>query len=213
MAHNAGPLDNVPAGHAVSRRCRVLCRRIFTSCGKPGGGWKKASDSIDYNDEWQVLNRNPFAWDIAQEDPNTSFDPVGQTENLDYPKWSGIRHPGQDVALSRQRSAWRDGCRTAWFSIRSPTRSRMWMQTATGASTGRTRTRTASTIVGEAERGVHGHGRRSDESRASDRGVGLRRRPLQHGRSGRGGRERDAHPLDPLDDRSDATAMASGSMR
>ena len=63
---------------------------------KTGGGWKKASDSIDYNDEWQVLNRNPFAWDIAQEDPvHTSFDPVGQTENLDYAKWVGIRHAGK----------------------------------------------------------------------------------------------------------------------
>ena len=77
MAHNAGPLDNVPAGTLFPGDSRLRAGG-FPSRAEPGGGWRKASDSIDYNDEWQVLNRNPFAWDIAQEDPNTSFDPVGQ---------------------------------------------------------------------------------------------------------------------------------------
>ncbi len=94
MAHNAGPLDNVAPG-VLFPSIPGFVPQDFHLVKKVGGGWKKASDSIDYNDEWQVLNRNPFAWDIAQESPNTSFDPVGQTENLDYPKWSGIRHPGQ----------------------------------------------------------------------------------------------------------------------
>jgi hypothetical protein len=31
----------------------------------------------------------------AHENPNTSFDPTGQEEGKDYPKWSGIRHPGR----------------------------------------------------------------------------------------------------------------------
>ncbi len=94
MAHNAGPLDNVAAG-TLFPGIPGFVPEDFHLVRKTGGGWRKASDSIDYNDEWQVLNRNPFAWDIAQEDWNTSFDPVGQTEGLDYPKWSGIRHPGQ----------------------------------------------------------------------------------------------------------------------
>ena len=93
-AHNAGPLDNVNPG-VLFPGIPGFVPQDFHLVKKPGGGWQKASDSIDYNDEWQVLNRNPFAWDIAQEDPNTSFDPTGQTENLDYPKWIGVRHPGQ----------------------------------------------------------------------------------------------------------------------
>ena len=94
MAHTAGPLDNVSAG-TLFPGIPGFVPEDFHLVRKSGGGWRKASDSVDYNDEWQVLNRNPFAWDIAQENPNTSFDPVGQTEGLDYPKWIGIRHPGQ----------------------------------------------------------------------------------------------------------------------
>jgi glycosidase len=94
MAHNGGPLDNVPAG-TLFPGIPGFVPEDFHLVRKTGGGWRKANDSIDYNDEWQVLNRNPFAWDIAQENPNTSFDPVGQQEGLDYPKWSGIRHPGK----------------------------------------------------------------------------------------------------------------------
>ena len=93
-AHNAGPLDNVAAG-TLFPSMPGFVPEDFHLVKKVGGGWKKASDSIDYNDEWQVLNRNPFAWDIAQEDPNTSFDPVGQTEGLDYAKWIGVRHATQ----------------------------------------------------------------------------------------------------------------------
>jgi glycosidase len=94
MAHNAGPLDDVPPG-TLFPGIPGFVPQDFHLVRKPGGGWKKTTDSIDYNDEWQVLNRNPFAWDIAQEDPNTSFDPTGQQEGLDYPKWVGIRHPGK----------------------------------------------------------------------------------------------------------------------
>ena len=94
MAHNAGPLDAV-AVHTLFPGMPGFVPEDFHLVSKPGGGWKKASDSINYSDEWQVLNRNPFAWDIAQESPNVSFDPRGQTEGLSYPKWSGIRHPGQ----------------------------------------------------------------------------------------------------------------------
>ncbi len=94
MAHNAGPLDDVPAG-TLFPGVPGFVPEDFHLVRRFGGGWRKASDSVDYNDEWQVLNRNPFAWDIAQEDPNTSFDPTGGSEGLDYPKWVGIRHPGK----------------------------------------------------------------------------------------------------------------------
>jgi glycosidase len=94
MAHNGGPLDNVPAG-TLFPSIPGFVPEDFHLVRKTGGGWRKANDSIDYSDEWQVLNRNPFAWDIAQENPNTSFDPVGQQEGLDYPKWSGVRHAGK----------------------------------------------------------------------------------------------------------------------
>lgn len=94
MAHNSGTLDDVPAG-TLFPSIPGFVPEDFHLVRKEGGGWRKASDSINYSDEWQVLNRNPFAYDIAQENPNTSFDPVGQQEDNDYPKWVGIRHPGQ----------------------------------------------------------------------------------------------------------------------
>lgn len=94
MAHNAGPLDDVPPG-TLFPGIPGFVPEDFHLVKRTGGGWRKATDSIDYNDEWQVLNRNPFAWDIAQENPNTSFNPTGQAEGNDYAKWIGVRHPGQ----------------------------------------------------------------------------------------------------------------------
>jgi glycosidase len=94
MAHSAGPLDDVPPGTLLPG-VPGFVPEDFHLVKKSGGGWRKASDSVDYNDEWQVLHRNPFAWDIAQESPNTSFDATGQTEGADHPKWTGIRHPGR----------------------------------------------------------------------------------------------------------------------
>ncbi|WP_193213759.1 alpha-amylase family glycosyl hydrolase [Luteolibacter marinus] len=94
MAHSAGPLDDVPPGTLLPG-IPGFVPEDFHLVKREGGGWRKATDSLDYNDEWQVLNRNPFAWDIAQENPNTSFDATGQNEGTDHPKWSGIRHPGR----------------------------------------------------------------------------------------------------------------------
>jgi glycosidase len=94
MAHSAGPLDDVPPGTLLPGAPGFV-PEDFHLVRREGGGWRKASDSVNYNDEWQVLNRNPFAWDIAQESPNISFDANGQTEGVTHPKWIGIRHPGQ----------------------------------------------------------------------------------------------------------------------
>lgn len=94
MAHNGGPLGNTAPGNLFPD-VPGFVPEDFHLVRNEGGGWRKASDSVNWNDEWQVLNRNPFAWDIAHESPNTSFDPDGQAEGRDYDKWVGIRHPGR----------------------------------------------------------------------------------------------------------------------
>ena len=94
MAHCGGPLGNNTGVGELFPDLPGFVPEDFHLV-RDGNQWRKASDSINYQDEWQVLNRNPFGWDIAQEDPNTSFNPNGTTEGQDYPKWSGIRHPGQ----------------------------------------------------------------------------------------------------------------------
>ncbi len=94
MAHTGGPLGSIAPGNLFPD-IPGFVPEDFHLVRHEGGGWRKATDSVDWNDEWQVLNRNPFSWDIAHESPNTSFDPDGQSEGRDYPKWMGIRHPGQ----------------------------------------------------------------------------------------------------------------------
>lgn len=95
MAHTGGPLDAATPAGTLFPEMRGFVPEDFHLVRR-NGGWAKASDSVDYTDEWQVLNRNPFAWDIAQELPvNTSFNPTGSAEDNDYPRWSGIRQPGE----------------------------------------------------------------------------------------------------------------------
>lgn len=95
MAHTGGPLDGKTPAGTLFPGLRGFVAEDFHLVRR-NGNWVKASDSIDYHDEWQVLNRNPFAWDIAQELPvNTSFNPTGSAEDNDYPRWSGIRQPGE----------------------------------------------------------------------------------------------------------------------
>lgn len=94
MAHTGGPLGSIAPGNLFPD-IPGFVPEDFHLVRHERGGWRKATDSVDWNDEWQVLNRNPFSWDIAHESPNTSFDPDGQSEGRDYPKWMGIRHPGQ----------------------------------------------------------------------------------------------------------------------
>jgi len=86
MAHNGGPMPEGVPGTLneigfVPEDFHFI-RTSETTYSTPG--WP------DWNDEWQVLNRNPFGQDIAQENPNDSF---GWSEGDDHAKWSGIRHP------------------------------------------------------------------------------------------------------------------------
>lgn len=88
MAHNGGPMSSGAPGTLQANgfvpedfHLRRTSATTYENYGWPAWG-----------DEWQVLNRNPFGQDIAQETPNTSF---GYNENDDYAKWSGIRHAGR----------------------------------------------------------------------------------------------------------------------
>jgi glycosidase len=94
MAHTGGPLDSETDPGQLFPGLPGFVPEDF-HLGRQNGNWRKFSDSMNWNDEWQVLNRNPFGWDIAQEDWNTSFDANGLLENNDYPKWRGVRHPGK----------------------------------------------------------------------------------------------------------------------
>ncbi len=95
MAHNAGPLDkNLDPGELFPGAPGFV-PEDFHLVREPDGTWRKPADWPDWQNEWEVLNRNPFAWDIAQESPNVSFNPGGTAEGHTYPKWTGIRHPGR----------------------------------------------------------------------------------------------------------------------
>ncbi len=95
MAHNAGPLDKNTNPGQLLPGVPGFVPEDFHLVRESNGTWRKAADWPNWLDEWQVLNRNPFAWDIAQESPqNVSFNPTGTQEGHTYPKWSGIRHPG-----------------------------------------------------------------------------------------------------------------------
>ena len=96
MAHNAGPLDKNTDPGEIFPGIPGFVPEDFHLVREVDGTWRKAADWPNWQDEWQVLNRNPFAWDIANEHPqNVSFNPNGTAEANTYPKWVGIRHPGQ----------------------------------------------------------------------------------------------------------------------
>ncbi|MGJ8725304.1 MAG: hypothetical protein ACSHYB_12160 [Roseibacillus sp.] len=94
MAHTAGPLDPVSTGTLLPGVPGFVPEDMHL--GWNGSNWQKFADYPDYNNETEVLLRNPFAWDIAQEGPdNASFDDDGLQEYSTFSKWTGIRHPGQ----------------------------------------------------------------------------------------------------------------------
>ncbi|MBN2162224.1 MAG: hypothetical protein JXR25_16510 [Pontiellaceae bacterium] len=86
MAHNGGPIITGEPGTLSNNG---FVPEDFHLIRIDSNYYTKA-DWPNWNDEWQVLNRNPFGMDIAQEDPNDSF---GWSEGDDYPKWNGVRHP------------------------------------------------------------------------------------------------------------------------
>ncbi len=93
MAHNAGPLGKTTNPGELFPHVPGFVPEDFHIVREADGTWRKPADWPDWQNEWQVLNRNPFSWDIAQESPNVSFNPNGTTEGNSYPKWTGIRHP------------------------------------------------------------------------------------------------------------------------
>ena len=95
MAHNAGPLDSATLPGQLFTGVPGFVPEDFHIV-RDGTTWRKPADYPNYQNEWEVLNRNPFAWDIAQEVPsNVSFNPTGTAEGQTFPKWSGVRHPGR----------------------------------------------------------------------------------------------------------------------
>ncbi len=87
MAHNGGPW---PSGAPGTLNANGFVPEDFHLIRTGESTYTKV-DWPTWTDEWQVLNRNPFGYDIAQETPNDSF---GYSEGDDYAKWSGLRHPG-----------------------------------------------------------------------------------------------------------------------
>ena len=90
MAHNGGPIPGSDENTSIYAQPGFVPGDFHlqkTSDGYyrnwPGIEWEK-------NDEWQILNRNPYGQDIDHENPNTSF---GLNENDDFPKYVGIRQP------------------------------------------------------------------------------------------------------------------------
>lgn len=98
MAHTGGPLDstNLP-GQLFAGIPGFVPEDFHIVWDSTNRVWKKPADWPDWNNEWQVLYRNPFAWDIALEtgSNNLSFNPTGLAEGQSFPKWIGIRHPGR----------------------------------------------------------------------------------------------------------------------
>ncbi|MDB0068765.1 alpha-amylase family glycosyl hydrolase, partial [Akkermansiaceae bacterium] len=105
MAHNAGHLNPATQPGELFPEVPGFVPEDF-HIGWNGTGWQKFADWPDWNNEWEVLNRNPFAWDIANENgDNLSFDANGLLEGSTYGKRTLIRHPGMtdrypDLGLS-----------------------------------------------------------------------------------------------------------------
>lgn len=87
MAHNGGPMSSGAPGTLQANGFvpEDFHLKRTSDTAYENYGWPT------WTDEWQVLNRNPFGQDIAQENPNASF---GYSEGSTYAKWSGVRHPG-----------------------------------------------------------------------------------------------------------------------
>ncbi len=91
MAHNGGPIPGYDENSPITAQPGFV-PEDFHLMTQPDGTFRKMPEWPNWGDEWQVLHRNPFGIDIAQEVPvNESF---GPSEGAQFPKWSGLRHPG-----------------------------------------------------------------------------------------------------------------------
>jgi hypothetical protein len=89
MAHNGGPIPGYDEYTPITVQPGFVPEDFHLKT-RSDGTYRKMPDYPDWQDEWQVLNRNPFGLDIAHENPNTSF---GAYEGATFPKYSGVRHP------------------------------------------------------------------------------------------------------------------------
>jgi len=88
MAHNGGPTPGYDENVSIFSQPGFVPEDFHLL--RTAGGFYRRPPGPDYTDEWQVLNRNDFGLDIAQENPNTSF---GDYEGSQFPKYWGMRHP------------------------------------------------------------------------------------------------------------------------
>lgn len=88
MAHTGG---FVPEGEPYELNSLGFVPADFHILRQKDGSYYKI-DWPDWDNEWQVLYRNPFSWDIANDpgDWNNSF---GSEEGQRIRKWVGVRHP------------------------------------------------------------------------------------------------------------------------
>ena len=89
MAHNGGPIPGYDSSTPITIQSGFVPEDFHLQV-LPDGTYREWPASIDYSNVWQVLYRNPFGIDIAQEDPNGSF---GSTEGSSFPKYRGVRTP------------------------------------------------------------------------------------------------------------------------
>ncbi len=88
MAHTGGFM---PEGEPYELNDLGFVPADFHIIRREDGTYYKI-DWPDWEDEWQVLYRNPFSWDIATDwgGDNNSF---GSHEGAVTQKWAGVRHP------------------------------------------------------------------------------------------------------------------------
>ncbi len=88
MAHTGGFL---PSGEPYELNDLGFVPADFHLIRREDGTYYKM-DWPNWDDEWQVLHRNPFSWDIAN-DPGSWNNSFGAHEGAVTQKWVGVRHP------------------------------------------------------------------------------------------------------------------------
>jgi glycosidase len=88
MAHTGG---FVPSGEPYELNDLGFVPADFHILRRPDGSYHKI-DWPDWDNEWQVLYRNPFSWDVAN-DPGEWNNNFGAKEGMRIQKWHGVRHP------------------------------------------------------------------------------------------------------------------------